>query len=122
MGDNSACLFRQSFSCSQQELWREEAGWAVASRRERLAASLACHSAVRAGQALNLEAMNAIVERGYGSGVEEIRQVLLGDQDHEVRTRAVTVLGWQPEVSLEDGLARLLSALGRDPAAAAPSR
>ena len=39
------------------------------------------------------EALNAVVERGDGSGVEEIRQVLLGDQDHEVRTRAVTVLG-----------------------------
>ena len=27
-------------------------------------------------------------------------------------TRAKQVLGWQPEVSLEDGLNRLLSALG----------
>jgi len=40
---------------------REEAGWAVASTRDRLAATLACHSAVRAGQPLNLESMTAIV-------------------------------------------------------------
>ena len=40
---------------------REEAGWAVAGTRDRLAATLACHSAVRAGQALNLESMSAIV-------------------------------------------------------------
>jgi DNA mismatch repair protein MutL len=40
---------------------REEAGWAVAGTRDRLAATLACHSAVRAGQALNVESMSAIV-------------------------------------------------------------
>ncbi len=40
---------------------REEAGWAVAGTRDRLAATLACHSAVRAGQPLNLESMTAIV-------------------------------------------------------------
>ena len=40
---------------------REAADWAVASSRDRLAATLACHSAVRAGQALSLEAMAAIV-------------------------------------------------------------
>ena len=40
---------------------REEAGWAVAGTRDRLAATLACHSAVRAGQALNRESMSAIV-------------------------------------------------------------
>jgi hypothetical protein len=37
--------------------------------------------------------IDAIVDRGDGTGVEEIRQVLLGDQDHEVRGRAVTALG-----------------------------
>ena len=38
-------------------------------------------------------------------------------------TRAKQVLGWQPEVSLEDGLGRLLSALGRPVrAAATPGR
>jgi DNA mismatch repair protein MutL len=40
---------------------REEADWAVAGTRDRLAATLACHSAVRAGQPLNLESMAAIV-------------------------------------------------------------
>ena len=40
---------------------REEADWAVAGTRDRVAATLACHSAVRAGQALNLQSMTAIV-------------------------------------------------------------
>jgi DNA mismatch repair protein MutL len=40
---------------------REEAGWAVSGTRDRLAATLACHSAVRAGQPLSLESMSAIV-------------------------------------------------------------
>jgi DNA mismatch repair protein MutL len=40
---------------------REESEWAVAGTRDRLAATLACHSAVRAGQALRLEQMSAIV-------------------------------------------------------------
>jgi DNA mismatch repair protein MutL len=40
---------------------REGAEWAVAGVRDRLAATLACHSAVRAGQALNVETMSAIV-------------------------------------------------------------
>ena len=40
---------------------REGADWAVAGTRDRLAATLACHSAVRAGQALNLEQMGSIV-------------------------------------------------------------
>jgi DNA mismatch repair protein MutL len=40
---------------------RESSGWAVAGTRDRLAATLACHSAVRAGQRLNPEAMAAIV-------------------------------------------------------------
>jgi DNA mismatch repair protein MutL len=40
---------------------REAADWIVSGARERLAASLACHSAVRAGQPLSREAMTAIV-------------------------------------------------------------
>jgi DNA mismatch repair protein MutL len=40
---------------------REGAEWAVSGTRDRLAATLACHSAVRAGQPLNLESMAAIV-------------------------------------------------------------
>jgi DNA mismatch repair protein MutL len=40
---------------------RESSGWAVAGTRDRLAATLACHSAVRAGQRLSSEAMAAIV-------------------------------------------------------------
>ena len=40
---------------------REAADWAVAGARDRLAATLACHSAVRAGQALNVEQMASIV-------------------------------------------------------------
>jgi DNA mismatch repair protein MutL len=40
---------------------RESSGWAVAGTRDRLAATLACHSAVRAGQRLGPEAMAAIV-------------------------------------------------------------
>jgi DNA mismatch repair protein MutL len=40
---------------------RGAADWTVAGTRDRLAATLACHSAVRAGQALNLEQMGSIV-------------------------------------------------------------
>jgi DNA mismatch repair protein MutL len=40
---------------------REERDWIVAGSRDRLAATLACHSAVRAGQALGRDAMAAIV-------------------------------------------------------------
>ncbi len=40
---------------------REAADWAVAGTRDRLAATLACHSAVRAGQPLNAEQMSSIV-------------------------------------------------------------
>ena len=38
-------------------------------------------------------ALDAVVERGDGSGVEEILHVLLDEQHHEVRTRAVKMLG-----------------------------
>jgi DNA mismatch repair protein MutL len=40
---------------------RDAADWAVQGTRDRLAATLACHSSVRAGQALGLEQMAAIV-------------------------------------------------------------
>lgn len=40
---------------------REDGGWAVAELRDRVAATLACHSAVRAGQSLVVESMQAIV-------------------------------------------------------------
>jgi DNA mismatch repair protein MutL len=40
---------------------REAADWAVSSARDRIAATLACHSAARAGQPLALDAMRAIV-------------------------------------------------------------
>jgi DNA mismatch repair protein MutL len=40
---------------------REAADWTVATTRDRVAATLACHSAVRAGQPLNLEQMASIV-------------------------------------------------------------
>jgi DNA mismatch repair protein MutL len=42
-------------------LEREAAQWLVAAARDRLAATLACHSAVRAGQPLPVETMSAIV-------------------------------------------------------------
>jgi DNA mismatch repair protein MutL len=42
-------------------LEREERDWIVAGSRDRLAATLACHSAVRAGQTLTRETMAAIV-------------------------------------------------------------
>jgi DNA mismatch repair protein MutL len=40
---------------------RDASEWAVAGTRDRLAATLACHSAVRAGQPLGAEPMSAIV-------------------------------------------------------------
>jgi DNA mismatch repair protein MutL len=40
---------------------RDAADWAVAGTRDRLAATLACHSAVRAGQPLGADQMSAIV-------------------------------------------------------------
>jgi DNA mismatch repair protein MutL len=42
-------------------LEREDADWAVSGPRDRLAATLACHSAVRAGQPLAAESMGAIL-------------------------------------------------------------
>jgi DNA mismatch repair protein MutL len=45
----------------QDLLDREESAWAVAEPRDRLAATLACHSSVRAGQPLSLATMTALV-------------------------------------------------------------
>ncbi len=44
---------------------RESAQWAVTGTRDRVAATLACHSAVRAGQPLNLEQMASIVREVF---------------------------------------------------------
>src|SRR5262249_2219111 len=41
---------------------RAASDWAVTGQKERLAATLACHSAVRAGQPLTLPAMTAILK------------------------------------------------------------
>jgi DNA mismatch repair protein MutL len=48
-------------------LERDASEWAVVGARDRLAATLACHSSVRAGQALGLEPMAAIVRDLYAT-------------------------------------------------------
>ncbi|HET9315860.1 MAG TPA: DNA mismatch repair endonuclease MutL [Vicinamibacteria bacterium] len=48
-------------SILQDLLDREESEWAVAEPRDRVAATLACHSSVRGGQALSLATMAALV-------------------------------------------------------------
>jgi DNA mismatch repair protein MutL len=45
----------------QELLDREDADWSVSGSRDRMAATLACHSAVRAGEPLRAETMVAIV-------------------------------------------------------------
>jgi UDP-glucuronate decarboxylase len=65
------------------------------------------------------------IKRVTGTSSEIVFEALPVDDPQQRRpdiTRAKQVLGWQPEVSLEDGLARLISALGRDPAAATRAR
>jgi dTDP-glucose 4,6-dehydratase len=65
------------------------------------------------------------IKRVTGTSSEIVFEALPVDDPQQRRpdiTRAKQVLGWQPEVSLEDGLGRLLSALGRDPAKATPAR
>jgi dTDP-glucose 4,6-dehydratase len=66
-----------------------------------------------------------VIKRLTGTSGEIVFEALPVDDPQQRRpdiTRAKQVLGWQPEVPLEDGLGRLLSALGRDPVAAARSR
>jgi dTDP-glucose 4,6-dehydratase len=65
------------------------------------------------------------IKRITGTSSEIVFEALPVDDPQQRRpdiTRAKQVLGWQPEVSLEEGLSRLLRALGREPAAASPSR
>jgi hypothetical protein len=63
------------------------------------------------------------IKRVTGTSSEIVFEALPVDDPQQRRpdiTRARQVLGWQPEVTLEDGLSRLLRALGREPAAASP--
>jgi len=65
------------------------------------------------------------IKRISGTSSEIVFEALPVDDPQQRRpdiTRARQILGWQPEISLEDGLSRLLRALGREPATAAPSR
>jgi dTDP-glucose 4,6-dehydratase len=59
-----------------------------------------------------------IVQRVTGSSSEIVFEALPVD-DPQIRrpdiTRAKQVLGWEPEISLEDGLRRMLSLMGREP-------
>ena len=61
---------------------RDSTEWTVSSARERLAATLACHSAVRAGQPLGAETMRAIV-----SGLWAARQPALCPHGRPTRVR-----------------------------------
>jgi nucleoside-diphosphate-sugar epimerase/intein/homing endonuclease len=64
------------------------------------------------------------IKRLTGTSSEIVFEALPIDDPQQRRpdiTRARQVLGWQPEVSLEEGLSRLLRALGREPAAVSPS-
>jgi dTDP-glucose 4,6-dehydratase len=58
------------------------------------------------------------VQRVTGSTSEIVFEALPVD-DPQIRrpdiTRAKQVLGWEPEISLEDGLRRMLSLMGREP-------
>jgi dTDP-glucose 4,6-dehydratase len=67
-----------------------------------------------------LELAEAVV-RVTGSGSEIVFEALPVD-DPQVRqpdiTRARQLLGWEPEIELDEGLRRLLVSLGRDPAGA----
>jgi dTDP-glucose 4,6-dehydratase len=59
-----------------------------------------------------------VVLRVTGSSSEIVHEALPID-DPQVRqpdiTRAKQLLGWEPEVQLEEGLRRMLSSLGREP-------
>ena len=59
------------------------------------------------------------VKRLTGTSSEIVYEALPVDDPQQRRpdiTRAGQVLGWQPEVPLEEGLSRMLRALGREPA------
>jgi len=61
------------------------------------------------------------IKRLTGTSSEIVFEALPVDDPQQRRpdiTRATQVLGWQPEIPLEDGLGRLLRALGREPAGA----
>jgi len=65
------------------------------------------------------------IKRITGTSSEIVFEALPVDDPQQRRpdiTRATQVLGWQPEISLEDGLSRLLRALGREPATADRAR
>ena len=68
-----------------------------------------------------LELAEAIVLRATGSTSQIVFEALPVD-DPQVRqpdiTRARQLLGWEPEVGLDEGLRRTLVSLGRDPAVA----
>ena len=67
-----------------------------------------------------LELAEAVI-RATGSSSEIVFEALPVD-DPQVRqpdiTRAQQLLGWEPEVGLDEGLARTLRSLGREPARA----
>jgi dTDP-glucose 4,6-dehydratase len=69
------------------------------------------------GEFTLLELAEAII-RITGSKSEIVFEALPVDDPKQRRpdiTRAMQVLGWKPEVDLEDGLGRMLSAQGREP-------
>jgi dTDP-glucose 4,6-dehydratase len=62
--------------------------------------------------------------RVTGSGSEIVYEALPVDDPRERRpdiTRAMQILGWEPEVGLDEGIRRWLTALGRTPLPAAAS-
>jgi UDP-glucuronate decarboxylase len=65
------------------------------------------------------------IKRLTGTESEIVFEALPVDDPQQRRpdiTRAKQVLGWEPEVGLEEGLSRLLRDLGREPATAARAR
>jgi dTDP-glucose 4,6-dehydratase len=60
-----------------------------------------------------------VIKRITGASSEIVYEALPVDDPQQRRpniTRAQQILGWEPKVSLEEGLSRLLRALGREPA------